>query len=266
LSAVGSFVAVAGLGATGLVDGRAVSVGRPALTPGAGLPEELAARRAKWEARGHTTVVVTDEGAVIGAIALADTVRPSAAPAVAGLSGLGLRCVLVSGDNEVTTRAVAAAVGIDEVIAGALPADKVALIRSLQEGGRSVAMVGDGVNDAPALATADLGLAVGSGADVAIDAADLIIVRDDLRVAVSALSLARRTLRIIHSNLVWAFAYNLVAIPVAAAGLLDPLVAAGAMSLSSIFVVWNSARLRPARPAPRSHPAALPAAVGVARR
>ena len=250
LTRADSFAGVAGLGATGTVRGRAVSVGRPALVPGAAVPDEVAARCTEWEARGHTAVVVTSDGAVIGAIAVADAVRPSAAPAVSKLRSLGLRCILVSGDNETTTRTVAAAIGVDEVVAGARPADKVAVIRSLQAAGRSVAMIGDGVNDAPALATADLGLAVGSGADVAIDAADLVIVREDLRAAASAIALARRTLRIIHSNLVWAFAYNLVAIPVAAAGLLDPLVAAGAMSLSSVFVVWNSARLRPGRHAP----------------
>ncbi len=245
---VESFVAVAGLGTTGAVGGRTVSVGRAALVPDASLPDDVAEALPAWEARGRTTVVVTRDGAVIGAIAVADAVRPSAAPAVEKLRSLGLRCILLSGDNETTTRAVAAAVGIDEVVAGALPAEKVAVIRSLQQAGRSVAMIGDGVNDAPALAAADLGLAVGSGTDVAIDAADLIILRDDLGAAASAIALARRTLRIIHSNLLWAFAYNLVAIPVAAAGLLDPLIAAGAMSLSSVFVVWNSSRLRPRRP------------------
>ncbi len=248
LPPVESFVAVAGLGATGSVGGRTISVGRPALVAEAGVPGELVARCTAWEARGYTAVVVTSDGVVIGSLAVADAIRPSAAPAVSKLQDLGLRCILVSGDNETTTRTVAAAVGIDEVVAGALPADKVAMIERLQGAGHSVAMVGDGVNDAPALATADLGLAVGCGADVAIDAADLVILREDLRAAASAIALARRTLRIIRSNLLWAFAYNLVAIPVAAAGLLDPLIAAGAMSLSSVFVVWNSARLRPARP------------------
>lgn len=260
LTAVESFVAVAGLGATGTVAGSAVSVGRPALVPAAVLPPELAERCAEWEAMGHTAVVVTRDGAAIGVIAVADRVRPSAAPAVARLRGLGLRCILLSGDNETTTRAVAAAVGIDEVVAGALPAEKVAMVRSLQREGRSVAMVGDGVNDAPALATADLGLAVGSGTDVAINASDLIIVREDLVAVAAAITLARRTLRIIHSNLIWAFAYNVVAIPVAAAGLLDPLIAAGAMSLSSVFVVWNSARLRPERPSPHSASSRKPSA------
>ena len=271
LSPVESFVAVPGLGATGVVEGRAVSVGRAALGVSA-VPDGVAARCAAWEATGRTAVVVRREGVVVGAIAVADAVRPSAADAVARLRALGLRCVLLSGDNEPTARAVGSAIGIDEVIAGALPADKVDMIRALQHEGRSVAMVGDGVNDAPALATADLGLAVGSGTDVAINAADLIIVRDDLTVVATAIALARRTLRTIRSNLVWAFIYNLVAIPVAASGLLDPLIAGGAMALSSVFVVWNSSRLRlrkapsPASRSSRPRPSAgsrrQPVAVG----
>jgi P-type E1-E2 ATPase len=150
----------------------------------------------------------------------------------------------LTGDNETTARAVGASIGVSEVMAGAFPADKVALIRRLQHEGRSVAMVGDGVNDGPALASADLGLAVGSGTDVAINAADVIIVRDDLRVVATAISLARRTLRTIRGNLAWAFAYNVAAIPLAACGRLNPLIAAAAMALSSAFVVYNSSRLR----------------------
>jgi Cu+-exporting ATPase len=250
LPPVESFVAVPGLGATGVVDGAAVSVGRAALAPDA-VPGEIAKRCSQWEALRQTAVVVRSNGAVVGAIAVADALRPSAGTAVSRLRELGLRCVLLSGDNEPTVRAVGCAVGIDEVVAGALPGEKVAMIRELQVQGRSVAMVGDGVNDAPALATADLGLAIGSGTDVAIDAADLIIVRDDLTVVATAISLARRTLRTIRSNLLWAFVYNLVAVPVAAAGLLDPLIAGGAMTLSSVFVVWNSSRLR--LPEPLSH-------------
>jgi P-type E1-E2 ATPase len=156
--------------------------------------------------------------------------------------------VLLTGDNETTAQAVAASIGITEVVAGALPAEKVATIHRLQADGRCVAMVGDGANDAPALAAADLGLAVGSGTDIAINAADLIIVRDDLRVAATALALARRTRKTIRGNLAWAFLYNLAAIPLAACGLLDPLIAAAAMALSSSFVVWNSSRLRHAAP------------------
>jgi cation-transporting P-type ATPase A/B/Cu+-exporting ATPase len=160
------------------------------------------------------------------------------------LEQLGLRCILMTGDNEAVAGSVARSLGLKEVVAGALPAEKVAVIRRLQAEGRSVAMVGDGVNDGPALVVADLGLAVGSGTDVAINAADLIVVRDDLRTVATAIDLSRRTLRTIHGNLVWACAYNLVAIPVAAFGLLNPLIAAGAMALSSGFVVGNSARLR----------------------
>jgi P-type E1-E2 ATPase len=166
------------------------------------------------------------------------------------LVALGLHVVLLTGDNEPTARAVGSAIGVTDVIAGVLPADKVAFIRRLQQDGHAVAMVGDGVNDGPALASADLGLAVGSGTDVAINAADLIIVRDDLLVVPAAIVLARRTLRTIRGNLAWAFAYNVAAIPLAASGYLNPLIAGGAMALSSAFVVWNSARLgRPARAA-----------------
>ena len=243
LGTVEDFRAVPGLGASGTVGGTTVFAGRSAMGP-APLPGELADTCDAWEAHGHTVVVVWRGGAVIGAVAVADAIRPSAAPAIARLRALGLRCVLLSGDNGPTARAVADAVGIDEVVAEALPAEKVAVVRALQSEGRCVAMVGDGVNDAPALASADLGLAVGSGTDVAIDAADIIIVRDDLVVVAAAIGLARRTLRTIRSNLVWAFAYNVVAIPVAALGLLDPLIAAAAMALSSGFVVWNSSRLR----------------------
>ncbi len=177
-------------------------------------------------------------------MALADTVRDSAGPAVRALQELGLRCILITGDNEPTARAVAASIGVDTVIAGAHPADKVSVIDRLQGEGRSVAMVGDGVNDGPALVHADLGLAVGSGTDVAINAADLIILRDDLRVVATAIALAQRTIRTIRGNLAWAFAYNLAAIPLAACGLLNPLIAGAAMALSSGFVVWNSSRLR----------------------
>jgi P-type E1-E2 ATPase len=189
-------------------------------------------------------VLVGRDGAVVGAVAVADTIRPSAAAAVRELQALGLHCVLLTGDNEPTGRAVGAAIGVVDVVADALPAQKVAVIRRLQSEGRSVAMVGDGVNDGPALACADLGLAVGSGTDVAINAADLIIVRDDLRIVATAVSLARRTLKTIRGNLAWAFAYNVAAIPLAAGGLLNPVIAAAAMGLSSGFVVWNSSRLR----------------------
>jgi P-type E1-E2 ATPase len=184
------------------------------------------------------------DGRAQGALAVADTVKPSAAAAVAALRRLGLRPVLLTGDSEATARAVAAQAGIDEVIAGALPGDKVAVIQQLQASGKSVAMVGDGVNDAPALAAAGLGLAVGSGTDVAICAAGLILLRDDLGVVPDAIRLARATFGTIRRNLSWAFGYNIAAIPLAAAGFLNPLIAAAAMAASSAFVVANSLRLR----------------------
>jgi Cu+-exporting ATPase len=236
-----SFEAHPGLGAEGTVEGHRITIGRAAAGSD---PSAAADQCAEWERLGRTAVLVRCDGVAIGAIAVADTVRESAAPAVRQLQKLGLRCVLMTGDNQVTAQAIADSLGIAEVVAGALPADKVAVIRRLQAEGRSVAMVGDGVNDGPALVAADLGLAVGSGTDVAINAADLIVVRDDLRAVATAIDLSRRTLRTIHGNLTWACAYNLAAIPVAAFGLLNPLIAAAAMALSSGFVVWNSARLR----------------------
>jgi Cu+-exporting ATPase len=256
LPPVDGFASLAGLGARGMVDGGEVTIGRAELFAASGqvLPDAVAGRCAEWERSGRTTVVVGRDGAVMGAMALSDTVRPSAVGAVRALHGLGLRCVLVTGDNEPTARAVAGSIGVDEVIAGALPGAKVDEILRLQSEGRSVAMVGDGVNDGPALARADLGLAVGSGTDVAINAADLIIVRDDLVVVATAIQLAQRTIRTIRTNLAWAFGYNVAAIPLAACGVLNPLIAGAAMALSSCFVIWNSSRLRhfsmPASPGP----------------
>jgi len=246
LPAAEGFVAEPGLGARGYVDGHEVAIGKAALFAAhrATIPPTLAALCAEWEALGRTAVLVGRDDEIVGVLSVADTVRPSAVAAVSELRALGLHCMLLTGDNEPTARAVGAAIGVADVVADALPAQKVALIRRLQGQGRTVAMVGDGVNDAPALATADLGLAVGSGTDVAIDAADLIIVRDDLRVVATAIALARRTLRTIRGNLAWAFGYNVAAIPLAACGLLNPLIAAAAMGLSSGFVVWNSSRLR----------------------
>ena len=238
-----SFSAAPGFGVTGMVGGHAVAVGKPNTMAGGDLPSEVGRAIGAWEAEGKTAVAVCRDGEVVGALAVADTLRSTAASAVDELQALGVRCVLVSGDHEFSARATGRAIGVEDVVAGALPADKVDIVRRLQADGRSVAMVGDGVNDGPALATADLGVAIGSGTDVAIAAAEMVIVRDDLRAVPVAIRLARRTLRTIRGNLVWAFCYNVVAIPVAALGFLDPLIAAAAMAISSGFVVWNSSRL-----------------------
>jgi Cu+-exporting ATPase len=235
-----------GLGVEGVVDGRAVVVGKAALLADWGLdvPDALAEDRDRTEGQGRTAVLVAWDGAVRGLLAVADTVKPTSAEAIATLRGLGLRPVLLTGDNEVVARAVAAEVGISEVVADVLPEGKVDAIRHLQRTGAVVAMVGDGVNDAAALAQADLGLAMGTGTDAAIEAADLTLVRGDLRAAGDGIRLARATLRTIKGNLFWAFAYNLAALPLAAAGLLNPMIAGAAMALSSVFVVSNSLRLR----------------------
>jgi cation-transporting P-type ATPase A/B/Cu+-exporting ATPase len=240
------FRALPGLGARGVVGGREVIVGRATLLRDQGLviPAGLAGQCAEWERAGRTAVLAGWDGQARGAIAVADAIRPSAAAAVAELRRLGLSPVLLTGDNETTARAVAAAAGIDEVVAGVLPAQKAEFIAGLQAAGRSVAMVGDGVNDGPALAGAALGLAIGSGTDVAICAADMILLRDDLGIVPDAIRLARGTFTTIRRNLGWAFGYNLAAIPLAAAGLLNPLIAAATMTLSSTFVVASSLRLR----------------------
>ncbi|MDN5917115.1 MAG: heavy metal translocating P-type ATPase [Pseudonocardia sp.] len=239
--AVEDFVPMPGLGARGVVDGHEVTVGRP---PPAGELGPLAARVADWDAAGRTTVAVTVDGAVAGVIALADPVKDSAVDAVAELIEMGLRPVLLTGDSPAAAQAVASAVGISEVHAGVLPDEKVDLVRRLQAEGATVAMVGDGVNDAAALAVADLGIAVGSGTDIALEAADVVLVRDDLRVLPTTVDLARATMRTIRGNLWWAFGYNVAAVPVAAAGLLNPLLAGAAMAVSSLLVVTNSLRLR----------------------
>jgi len=236
----------AGLGVEAVVDGRTVVVGRPSFLGewGVELPPELAGERDEAEAMGQTVVAVAADGAVLGLLAVADRLKPTSADAVAELKALGLAPVLLTGDNERTARAVAADVGIERVLADVLPEDKVNEVRRLQDAGEVVAMVGDGVNDAPALAQADLGLAIGTGTDVAIEASDLTLVSGDLRAAADAIRLARGTLRTIKGNLFWAFAYNVAAIPLAVVGLLNPIVAAAAMAFSSIFVVTNSLRLR----------------------
>jgi Cu+-exporting ATPase len=248
LPGVEDFSAVEGLGVRGSVEGRLVLAGRPRLLADRWqpLPPDLEAARAAAEADGRTTVAVGWDGAARAVLCVADAVKPTSAEAVAMLRGLGLRPMLVTGDNADVARAVARQVGIAEadVVAGVLPGDKVAQVRGLQERGRVVAMVGDGVNDAPALARADLGLAMGTGTDVAIEAGDLSLVSGDLRVAADAIRLSRRTLATIKGNLFWAFAYNVAALPLAAAGLLNPMLAGAAMALSSVFVVSNSLRLR----------------------
>jgi P-type Cu+ transporter len=246
LAAVDGFTALPGLGVAGEVAGHAVLAGRPALLEqrSIALPEELAAAKESAEATGSTTIAVAWDGAARGVLVVRDAVKPTSAEAVTLLRGLGLTPVLLTGDNEAAARAVAAEVGIDEVIAEVLPEEKVAVVRRLQQEGRSVAMVGDGVNDAAALAQADLGLAMGTGTDAAIEAGDLTLVRGDLRVAADAIRLARRTLATIRGNLFWAFGYNVAALPLAASGLLNPMIAGAAMAFSSVFVVGNSLRLR----------------------
>jgi Cu+-exporting ATPase len=244
--AVAGFRSVAGRGVRGGVDGHDVLVGRPELLVEAGLamPDDLVAAVARSRAAGRTAVVAGWDGRARGVLEVADTVKDGSPEAVRRLRRLGLEPILLTGDHEQVARAVAAEVGIDRVVAGVLPEGKVAAVRDLQARGRVVAMVGDGVNDAAALATADLGIAMGTGTDAAIAASDLTLVRGDLRVAADAVRLARRTLSTIRGNLFWAFAYNVAALPLAAAGLLTPMVAGAAMALSSVFVVSNSLRLR----------------------
>ena len=242
---VADFRALPGRGVSGMVGSRRVDVGRPSwIGLDRVVPESVAAARRTGESDGQTVVFVAVDGVVCGSVAVADAVKGSAAAAVAALHERGLRTVLLTGDNPTAAAEVAAQVGIDDVIAEVLPEGKVDVIEQLRDRGRVVAMVGDGINDGPALVTADLGLAIGRGTDVAIAAADVILVRDDLRSVPQALDLARATMRTIRTNLVWAFGYNVAAIPIAAAGLLNPLIAGAAMAFSSFFVVSNSLRLR----------------------
>ncbi|MGW4977522.1 heavy metal translocating P-type ATPase [Streptomyces mirabilis] len=243
LPPVEHFENVPGLGVRGRVEGHDVQVGR--LHEGE-LPEALARAKAEAQTEGRTAVVVTRDGVALGVVTVADAIKETSAEAVRALRGLGLTPVLLTGDNRAVARSVAHAVGIDpgDVIAEVLPEDKVAVVKRLQGEGRTVAMVGDGVNDAAALATADLGLAMGTGTDAAIEASDLTLVRGDLRVAADAIRLSRKTLSTIKGNLVWAFGYNVAALPLAAAGLLNPMIAGAAMAFSSVFVVTNSLRLR----------------------
>jgi Cu+-exporting ATPase len=245
---VRDFANLEGRGVRGLVDGHSVLVGRPSLLAAEGLtlPGDLGDEIERAQEAGRTVVAVGWDGVARGAVAVADEVKPTSAAAIRRFRDLGLRPLLLTGDHTVVARAVAADLGIaaEDVRAEVLPADKVEVIRALQAEGRSVAMVGDGVNDAAALAQADLGIAMGSGTDVAIEASDLTLVRSDLGAAVDAVRLARRTLTTIKGNLFWAFAYNVAALPLAAAGLLNPMLAGAAMAFSSLFVVTNSLRLR----------------------
>ena len=240
------FANLEGVGVQGVVDGHAVVVGRESLLAdwSQHLSPELASAKADAERAGRTVVAAGWDGQARGLLVVADTVKPTSAQAVAQFKDLGLSPVLLTGDNAAVARQIADEVGIDEVIAGVLPAQKADVVARLQREGRTVAMVGDGVNDAPALAQADLGLAMGTGTDVAIEASDITLVRGDLLGAVDAIRLSRRTLRTIRTNLFWAFAYNVAAIPLAAAGMLNPMLAGAAMALSSVFVVGNSLRLR----------------------
>jgi Cu+-exporting ATPase len=246
LPGVESFTNRPGLGVEGVVDGHAVVAGRPALLADRAmpLPAELEAARTAAEHRGQTAIAAGWDGRARALFVVADTVKPTSREAIERLTELGLRTVLLTGDNRATAEAVAAEVGIDEVIAEVLPADKADVIRRLQAEGRVVAMAGDGVNDAPALAQADLGLSIGTGTDVAIEASDLTLVRGDLTAAADAILLGRATLRTIKQNLAWAFGYNLAAVPLAALGLLNPVIASAAMAFSSVSVVANALRLR----------------------
>ncbi|GAA1133963.1 heavy metal translocating P-type ATPase [Citricoccus alkalitolerans] len=240
------FANIEGKGVQGVVEGTGVVIGRESLLADWSqyLSAEVSSAKARAEGQGKTVVAIGWDGSARGILVVADTVKPTSAEAIAGLKDLGLAPVLLTGDNEAVARQIAAEVGIDQIIAEVLPQEKIDVIARLQQDGKMVAMVGDGVNDAPALAQADLGLAMGTGTDVAIEAADITLVRGDLRSAVDAIRLSRKTLGTIKTNLFWAFAYNVAAIPLAALGMLNPMLAGAAMAFSSVFVVGNSLRLR----------------------
>ncbi|WP_235559502.1 heavy metal translocating P-type ATPase, partial [Microbacterium sp. Leaf351] len=249
LPTVTDFRTIPGRGAAGVIDGREVVVASVphAIDERMPLPADVRDAVDDAAASGRSSVVLATDGVVEAVFTVADEVRPSAKAAVSQLQRMGLSTVLLTGDTAAAARRVADELGISEVRAEVMPADKAGVIAALQADGHRVAMVGDGINDAAALGTADLGMAVVSGTDIALKSADIILVRDDLRVIADAIALSRRTLRTIRGNLVWAFGYNVAAIPLAAAGLLNPLISAAAMSLSSVLVVWNSLRLRSAK-------------------
>ncbi|GIL37751.1 heavy metal translocating P-type ATPase, partial [Phycicoccus sp. DTK01] len=240
------FTNLEGRGVQGVIDGHAVVVGRPSLLAdwSQHLSPALLQAKARAESEGKTVVAVGWDGQARALLVVADTVKPTSDLAVRELQAMGLTPVLLTGDNDAVARHIAAQVGIEQVIAEVLPQDKAAVVSRLQSEGKTVAMVGDGINDAPALAQADLGLAMGTGTDVAIEASDITLVRGDLRSAGDAIRLSRATLRTIKTNLFWAFAYNVAALPLAALGLLNPMLAGAAMAFSSVFVVGNSLRLR----------------------
>ena len=245
------FEAIPGRGLQATVADKAVLVGNPALMDARGIDASpLANEIARQQAQARTVVLVAVDGALLGALAIGDELKPSSAAAIAALKSRGLNVVMVTGDNAQTADAIAGQVGIKRVYAGILPADKAAVVRDLQDQGETVAMVGDGINDAPALAQADVGLAIGTGTDIAIESSDVTLISGDLNGVVSAIDLSQRTMRAIYQNLFWAFIYNILLIPVAMLGGLIPMFAAAAMAFSSVLVVTNSLRLRTARVAP----------------
>jgi cation-transporting ATPase V len=246
IPAASAFANLAGHGVRADIDGHPVLVGRRKLIDehNLELTDHLSAAAAELEERGRTAVFVGHDGQVVGVLAVADTIKDDAAEVVAQLQAMGLQVAMITGDNARTAAAIAAQVGIEQVLAEVLPEDKVAAIRALQDEGRVVAMVGDGVNDAPALVQADLGIAIGTGTDVAIEASDITLMSGRLDGVVQAIELSRQTLRTIYQNLGWAFGYNTAAIPLAALGLLNPIIAGAAMGFSSVSVVTNSLRLR----------------------